>query len=118
MSYALARRDELNVANTHHENTVADIRNDTIHNIIHVVLRLNKYGQRFSIHFEKDHLFICRYTDEDNFSNLEAQGSIYLASAEQLIDVLAQLEELENNAFIDDTAMLFTKEDKPNAEIV
>ena len=111
MSYALARRDELNVANTHHENTVADIRNDTIHNIIHMVLRLNERGECFSIHFENGYISICRFNGNDT-EYLESRGSLYLASAEQLIDVLAQLEELENNAFVDDTVMLFAKEDK------
>ncbi len=117
MSYALARRDELNVANAHHENTVADIRNDTIHNIIHTVLRLNEYGERISIHFEKDRLSICIYTKED-LKHIEALGDIYLKTAEQLIDALAQLEEMENASFIDDTVMLFAKEDKPDAEAV
>ena len=117
MSYALARRDELNVANTHHENTVADIRNDAIHNIIHMILRLNEHGKCFSVHFENGYLSICRF-DGDDVKHLEARGSLYLASAEQLIDVLAQLEEMENDAFVDDTVMLFAKEDKSDAEAV
>ena len=117
MSYALARRDELNVANTHHENTVADIRNDTIHNIIHMVMRLNERGECFSIHFERDHIFICRYIDENNFSHIEARGSLYLKTADQLIDALQQLEDLDQQEFIDDTLSLFAKkEDSDNAE--
>ena len=113
MRYALARRDELNVANTTHDNALADIKSDTIHNIIHVITRLNKRGISCYVSFDRYSITIGVNTAEGH-KFLESNGSISLSSAAELIDALQQLEDLENAAFIEDTLSTFKKDEVTN----
>ena len=115
MSYALARRDELNVANTTHENALADIKSDTIHNIIHVITRLNKRGVNANVSFHENEITIT-VSDGNTYKSITtSHGYICLSTAAELIDALRQLEELENNLFLADTVKTFAKEDDKNA---
>ena len=118
MSYALARRDELNVANTTHDNALADIKSDTIHNIIHVITRLNKRGVNAHVSFHENEITIT-VSDGNTYKSITSHGYICLSTAAELIDALQQLEDLENAAFIDDTLSTFKKDEvKNDAETV
>lgn len=113
MSYALARRDELNVANTTHDNALADIKSDTIHNIIHMITRLNKHGVNANISFYENTIAIG-VSVKDVYKNITSNGLVCLSTAAELIDALQQLEDLENAAFIDDTLSTFKKDEVTN----
>ncbi len=119
MNNALKHRDELALTTATFDQSVSEIRDDVIHSIVNAVLRLNKCGERISVHFEEGYLSICRFTDETEhgLKHIASNGDIYLKTAGQLIDALQQLEDLEYQEFIDDTLAVFAKkEDTDNAE--
>lgn len=119
MSNALAHRDELNMVTAPFDRSINEIRDEVIHSIVNMVLRLNKRGERVSIHFEDGYLSICRFVNETEhgIKHIASNGDIYLKTAEQLIDALQQLEDLDQQEFINDTLSLFAKkEDTDNAE--
>ena len=105
MNNATIYRDEYRMAQADFEKAVTEIQNSTVFAIVGALLHLRKKGVRASICFEADHISIF---DGERFIG----GDVQLASAEQLIGALAELEEMDKQAdTVDDISLLFSKEE-------
>ena len=114
MNNALAHKNELEATIANYDQSIAEIRNDVIHSILHVALRITEHGKPVHIHLCDGYIYVIYFDNNNVCQYINGLGNHFLKTPEQLIDALRQLEELENAAFIKDTLSTFKKDEVTN----
>lgn len=110
MNNALAHKTELEAITANYDQAIAEVRNDVIHSILHVALRITERGRSVHVNCAPGYLHINYFDENETCTIIQGLGETFMRTPEQLIDALRQLEELENSTFVDDTLMIFAKE--------
>ena len=115
MNNALAHKTELEAITANYDQAIAEIRNDVIHSILHVALRITERGKDVHVHLCAGYIYVIYYKSNTECQYIDVQGTYFLKTPDQLIDALRQLEEIENKLFLADTVKTFAKEDENDA---
>lgn len=115
MNNALTHKNELEAITANYDQAIAEIRNDVIHSILHVALRITERGKSVHVHLCDGYIYVIYFEGNAECQYINALGNHFLKTTDQLIDALRQLEEIENNLFLADTVNTFAKEDENDA---